>query len=132
MMKLLSACVLVLSACDRGSAERTREVEPILDAEPTPEAEPVSEVEAPEQPADAQSRAHPGTIVFVDPEGREESRSVAEVPESIAWVEVAGDRLAVVRIESRSAADRLEIVRYGVDGRILDRTIGTGSPQPSR
>jgi hypothetical protein len=111
-------------AAPKTTVENAVEVAP-RKAEPMPE-ETETTVE-PEPPS-----RHPGFITFVDPEGRETSKAAAEVPESIAWANVGSARVPVVRVETRAVADRLEITRRGVDGEILDRTVGRGAPRPSR
>lgn len=76
--------------------------------------------------------AHPGTIENIDEIGdRTWTRSAAEVPPTIAWAEVDGRYVPVVRIVSTGTADRRRITRYGPDGQMLDTTIQAPRP-PAR
>ncbi len=74
---------------------------------------------------------HPGTIVFIDADGEKESRDAGDVPASIAWAEIDGERRPVVRIEVAESNGAAEITRYGEDGRVLDRTFEERSPPES-
>lgn len=81
-----------------------------------------------QQPALAE---HPGTIVFVDEAaGTEEARPAAEVPESVAWAELEGERVPVVRVVRKQAGQRVELVHYGPGGQVVQRTVGH-SPAPA-
>ena len=67
---------------------------------------------------------HPGQIVFVDETtvtGR--VRSVTEVPVSIAWAEVDGERIPVTRVVARVARTQRVIRSYGADGELLSSTV---------
>jgi hypothetical protein len=67
---------------------------------------------------------HPGQIVFVDETaGTERTRPVAEVPESIAWAEVDGERIPVTRVVARVAKTQRVIRSYGADGELLSSTV---------
>jgi hypothetical protein len=95
----------ILLACARPS------VEPL-----TSPPEPI----APTEPATAPA-THPGSILFVDLDAEtEEPRSADAVPESIAWAQVDGQRVPVVRIESGMRGSSREIKRYGPDGELLE------------
>jgi hypothetical protein len=72
---------------------------------------------------------HPGTIVSVDLDaGTEEARPLDGIPEGIAWVEVEGQRVPVVRIESRLRGESREIKRYGPGGRLLEVLVSAPPP----
>ncbi|MGK0358379.1 MAG: hypothetical protein ACI9U2_000666 [Bradymonadia bacterium] len=74
--------------------------------------------------------AHPGTIVFVDADGSESSRPMAEVPESIAWGQIGARRIPIVRVVRTAGGGVMEITRYGPGGEEVDRTIGPVPPPP--
>jgi len=66
---------------------------------------------------------HPGSIRFVDLDAKTEDDRLADrVPETIAWGEVDGARVPVVRIESRVRGGGREVTRYGPDGAVIDVT----------
>jgi len=66
---------------------------------------------------------HPGSIFNDDKvHGRTFTQKAADVPQSIAWVEVDGTWRAVVRIVVTGVADRLEITQYAADGTRLKAT----------
>jgi hypothetical protein len=94
---------------------------------PSSEAAPEEPTAAPPGPADSAPSApatHPGTIVFVDSDGTEKVRPVAEVPESVAWATAGGTRVPVVRVVKLEGGGRIEIVSYGPDGEELARVLG--------
>jgi hypothetical protein len=67
--------------------------------------------------------AHPGTIEYDDRvEGRHWTRTAAEVPVSIAWVEADGVWKPVVRIEISGEGKRREIAKFGSDRALLEIT----------
>ena len=75
---------------------------------------------------------HPGQIVHDDKvEGRTYTKSAAEVPTTIAWVDVDGTWKAVVRIEITGTTAQRRITKFGVDGKMLETTI-QAPPPPSR
>jgi len=76
-------------------------------------------VDAPEE---VDLREHPGAVVFVALDGSEESRPVAEVPDSIAWYDGADGRVPVVRVVRSGPQGHAEIKRYGPSGDLLDVT----------
>ncbi len=89
---------------------------------PVPDSAPAS------APAPAE---HPGTITFVDLDaGTTREESAAAVPETIAWVVVAGARVPVTRVESRARGGAREILKYGADGALLEVTLS--APRPPR
>lgn len=112
--------LLSLLACGSGDTVAT----PVADAPEAVVDAPEVVADAPEPVADAPEvpRAHPGTVVFVGADGREESRPVAEVPESIAWYDGAGGRVPVVRVVRSGPDGYAEIKRYGPSGELLDVT----------
>jgi hypothetical protein len=74
---------------------------------------------------------HPGSILFEDKiEGRSWTRTIDEVPESIAWVELDEGVEAVVRIEISGLPERRCISKFAADGRLLETTIQ--APPPPR
>ncbi len=71
--------------------------------------------------------AHPGTIVFVDAEtGTERSEPAAQVPESIAFAQVDGQAIPVVRVVAAVEGPHRTIRSYGIDGRLLSTTYQQG------
>jgi hypothetical protein len=75
--------------------------------------------------------AHPGQIVHDDKvDGRTWTRAAAEVPMSIAWVEVNGTWRPVVRIEITGTAAQRRITKFGTDGQMLESTIQAPPPPP--
>ncbi len=73
--------------------------------------------------------AHPGQIVFLDPDGSERSKTPDQVPEGIAWVKVGELWEPVVRVVATGAEGKVRhITSYGVDGQQLERV--TASPPP--
>ena len=72
---------------------------------------------------------HPGRITLVDLDTEEiRELTLDELPEGIRWEQVKGQRIPVVRIESRSMGSGREIIKYGSDGQLLSVTRG-GSPR---
>jgi len=66
---------------------------------------------------------HPGQIVFVDLDaGTERVAAADEVPETIAFVEVEGVPVPVVRVESRKRGDLRVIRSYSASGTCLQTT----------
>ena len=75
---------------------------------------------------------HPGQIVHDDKvDGKTWTRSAAEVPPTIAWVQVGGVWKAVVRIEITGTAERRRFTKFGADGEMLETTIQGPAP-PAR
>ncbi len=73
---------------------------------------------------------HPGEIVHDDKvDGRTWTRNAADVPPTIAWVEVAGTWVAVVRIEITGSAEARRFTKFGPDGQMLETTIQAPPPQ---
>ena len=113
----LWASLLVVSGCSA----------PVADAGPSaavPSAQPAAVKSAPAQPA-----AHPGQITFVEPDGSEQIKPAAAVPESIRWATVDGARVPVVRIVRTGTNGFIEITRYGPDRQFIDVT-ATAKPPP--
>jgi len=66
-------------------------------------------------------------ILFVDLANEtEEVRAASEVPESIAFVECEGKRVAVARIEFLRTSSVTRIHSYDARGTLLRSTTGTG------
>lgn len=96
---------------------------------PTTVAAPIEEP-VPAEPEPAPSPAHPGTVVFVDLDaGTSREESAASLPDTIAWVQVGAERVAVTRVESRKRGESREILKYGADGALLETTI-SAPPRP--
>lgn len=76
---------------------------------------------------------HPGTIRHVDRiRDKEWTEPAADVPQSIAWVQVGASWRAVVRIEVAGDDARRCITRFGEDGAMLDTTYQIAQPPPRR
>jgi hypothetical protein len=74
---------------------------------------------------------HPGEILHEDKtEGRTWTKKAAEVPQTIAWVEVGGAWKAVVKIEITGTRERRCITKFGAGGEMLETTIAPSSPPP--
>lgn len=72
--------------------------------------------------------AHPGVVAFVDEQARTEKLlPVAEVPESVAWGTLDGQRVAVVRVVAITAGGRRELHAYAADGRRVSSVV-QGAP----
>lgn len=88
---------------------------------------PLAETPAPAAPPPSSPGApvttHPGTVVFLDPDGARREVPVADVPERVAWYEGGGARTPVVRVETLRRGDALEIKRFGPDDALLDTTV---------
>jgi hypothetical protein len=66
---------------------------------------------------------HPGQIEYDDRvDGRIWTQSAAEVPVTIAWVEVDARWQPVVRIQIDGAGDQREITKFGPDHALLEVT----------
>lgn len=100
---------------------------PALPPPEPPPGEPmrIEPAAVPSTATEATRTAHPGTITFYDRDtGVTRVDDVAKVPESIAWWEGDGRRVAVTRIETSQAGGAREIFRFGADGALLDVTTG--------
>lgn len=74
---------------------------------------------------------HPGAIVHEDKiDGRTWSRAAAEVPPTIAWVDVSGVWTPVVRIEITGTAAQRRFTKFGPAGQMLETTI-QAPPRPA-
>lgn len=72
---------------------------------------------------------HPGKIQFVDrTAATDETRAYTEVPEGIAFVEVDGHRVPVVRVVAETHGDTRTLISYGADGAVLERTVQRRRP----
>jgi hypothetical protein len=68
--------------------------------------------------------AHPGAVVFVDEQAKsEKTLPVAQVPERIAWGELDGQPVAVVRVVAVTGEGRRELFSYAADGRLVSTTL---------
>ena len=71
--------------------------------------------------------SHPGEILHQDRiDDRTWTVAAAEVPQTIAWVQVDGVWKPVVRIEITGTPDMRRITKFGADGQMLESTM----PQP--
>jgi hypothetical protein len=69
------------------------------------------------------------SIVFEDQvNGTTEVRARSSVPDAIAHVLVAGQRVAVARVVRSEAGGQTRIDCYAADGRLLQRTVGAARP----
>jgi hypothetical protein len=76
---------------------------------------------------------HPGQIVHDDKaDGRTWTRAAAEVPMSIAWVDVNGTWKPVVRIEITGTPAQRRLTKFGTDGQMLESTIQAPLPPAPR
>jgi len=67
---------------------------------------------------------HPGEILFDDRvDSRQWIRQAADVPQTIAWVEVNGVWQPVVRVEITGTAQQRRISKFAKDGTLLESTI---------
>jgi hypothetical protein len=74
--------------------------------------------------------AHPGHIIHDDKvDGRTWTAAAADVPKTIAWVDVNGTWKAVVRIEITGSPEQRRITKFGTDGQMLETTIQAPPPQ---
>ena len=72
---------------------------------------------------------HPGTIVFEDEvRGTSEEKDASSVPETVAFAEVDGELVPVVKVVMSQQGDEIAIRSYGADGALLTSTIGYGTP----
>jgi hypothetical protein len=76
---------------------------------------------------------HPGQIVHDDQvDGRVWTKKAEEVPPTIAWVQVDGKWVPVVRIVITGTSDRREIAKYGPAGQMLETTVQAPPPPESK
>jgi hypothetical protein len=72
---------------------------------------------------------HPGEIAFEDlVEPRRWTRKAAEVPQTVAWVQVGEEWAPVMRIVSSGTLDRRRIDKLGAHGEMLESTIQAPPP----
>ncbi len=73
---------------------------------------------------------HPGQILFEDRvDNRQWTKQAAEVPQTIAWVNVEGVWHPVIRIEITGTIDQRRITKYGQNNEFLETTIQSPPPQ---
>lgn len=64
---------------------------------------------------------HPGTVVTKDLiRATEKEDAAADLPQLIAWVDVAGVWKPVVTIEITGTPERMRITKFGADGEMLE------------
>ena len=67
---------------------------------------------------------HPGFIVYVDGNTKEESREpIAEVPESLRFAETEDGEVPIVKVVSYLEGDRRIIREYGPNDELLRSTV---------
>jgi hypothetical protein len=123
--------VLMVVGCGRESRPRMQ-VAPAPQTQTQLDAQPATQESSMSNGAYSPTgERHPGEIVNDNKvDGRTYTKSAADVPKTIAWVKVDGTWQAVVKIEVTGTSDRLEITQYGVDGKMLQRTIQAPPPPP--
>ena len=73
-----------------------------------------------------QTRPHPGTVVFENRlDGTRQEQRVEQVPDEVAFVEIDGQQVPVVRIVLSEYGDQRRIESFGEDGRLLAVTVGS-------
>jgi hypothetical protein len=99
-------------------------------AAPTTPATPVQAEHTMSGATSPSGQKHPGEIVHDDKiDGRTWTRNAADVPPTIAWVQVDETWVAVVRIEITGTADARRFTKFGPDGQMLETTIQAPPPQ---
>lgn len=94
-----------------------------------PPSAPVKEKKAMNGAVSPSGERHPGEIVNDDKvEKRVWTERAEDVPQSIAWVRSKGKWVPVVRIEITGSAERIEITKFGPDGRFLETTMQAPPP----
>lgn len=79
--------------------------------------------------ASPDGQRHPGQIVHEDQvSGRTWKTPATEVPQPIAWVEMDGKWIPVLKIVVTGSGDRREITKFGPQGETLERTLMTLPP----
>jgi hypothetical protein len=115
-MQSATALALVLVAACSSSTPKT-----------APRAEAKNEMNGAISPA---GDRHPGEIVHEDKiENRVWTKRADEVPPTIAWVEVEGKWIPVVRIEIAGTSGHREITKFGPGGQFLETTVQS-PPRP--
>lgn len=72
------------------------------------------------------SPTHPGTIVIENQlDGTRQEQAVDQVPADVAFVELDGQPVPVVRIVLSGHGDQRRIESFGEDGRLLAVTVGS-------
>jgi len=96
-------------------------------------ADPATPVQAEHTMSGATSptgQTHPGEIVHDDKvDGRTWTRKAADVPPTIAWVQLDEIWVPVVRIEITGTAEARRFTKFGPDGQMLETTIQAPPPQ---
>lgn len=73
---------------------------------------------------------HPGVIEHSDATtGRIWQRKAAEVPQTIAWGQIDGRWIPVVRVKAAGNPGQRRISRFGPDGQLIDSTV-QAPPRP--
>jgi hypothetical protein len=109
-----------------------REARPVTHATPSTDSAKTQENSMNNGARSPAGEAHPGQIVHDDKvDGRTWTRAAAEVPTTIAWVEVNGTWKPVVRIEITGTVTQRRITKFGPDGQMLETTI-QAPPPPAR
>lgn len=107
MRRLVFVAALALAAACRSEKTPPAEENPPMSSANSPAGDP-----------------HPGSIVHDDKvAGRVWTKRADEVPTSIAWVEVEGKWVPVVRIEITGSPERREFTKFGPDGRFLEKSV---------
>ena len=85
---------------------------------------------APSPPAaPSETVIHPGTVLFIDPDGSKRETNAQDLPDTIAWYTAPdGARTPCVRVEASRRGTALEIQRFAADGALLATTMS--SPRP--
>jgi len=73
-----------------------------------------------------QTPPHPGSIVFENRvDGTQQEQRVDQVPADVAFVELDGQPVPVVRVVFSAFGDQRRIESFGVDGRLLSVTVAS-------
>ncbi len=69
---------------------------------------------------------HPGTILFENRvDGTSHQQPADQVPPEVAFVELDGEPVPVVRVVFSAFGEQRRIESFGADGRLLAVTVGT-------
>ena len=82
----------------------------------------------------AVGNVHPGKITYIDGDTNEvvAERNAVDVPESGRFADTPEGRVAVVRVESRTAGAERFVREYGPDGSLLRATVMLATPQSAK
>lgn len=73
---------------------------------------------------------HPGKIVYEDKvAGRVWTEHAEDLPQSVAWAEIDGKWIPVLKIRMTGSASRREITSYGPNDKFLKTTVLTQRPR---